>query len=111
MRSRPICTFVIQSSFSAFGESLLPGGSRSLLSFAKLTNGFGMRHRLTGIGLTDPFFNLCQETEPFDRVLKRGTFRKLFDNLQDLLLDHISSHLKPPATRTLRHFTLGVNFP
>jgi len=67
---------------------------------------------LPGVGLTNPLFNLGQETEPLDRVLKRGTLRKFFDDLQDLLLDRIGSHGRvPPATRTLRHFSSDVNLP
>ena len=66
--------------------------SRSAGSSTNLTNGLGVRHRLTGIGLTKAFLDFCQEAEAFDRILKSGRIRKPLHNLKDLLLDCFGGH-------------------
>ncbi|MDE3042279.1 MAG: hypothetical protein KGJ82_17125, partial [Nitrospirota bacterium] len=68
------------------------GGSRSAGSSTDLLNSLGVGNRLTNIRLTKAFLNFCQETEPFDRILKRGIIRNPLHNLKYLLLDRFSSH-------------------
>lgn len=57
-----------------------------------LTNGLGVGNRLACVGLTEAFFNFCQETKPFDSIFKRGCVREQLDSLKNSLLDGLSSH-------------------
>lgn len=66
------------------------GGGERL--FADQGNGLGVGDCLPSIGLAKAFLDFRQETEPFDRILKRGGIRKPFHNLKNLLLDRFSGH-------------------
>ena len=67
------------------------GGERL---FTDQENGLCVGSRLTSIGLTKAFLDLCQEAEPFDRILKGGSIRKSLNNLKDLLFHCLSGHDK-----------------
>ena len=60
--------------------------------FREQENGFGVGNRLARIRLAKAFLDLCQETEPFDRILKRGRIRKPLHNLKDFLFHRFRGH-------------------
>ena len=68
-----------------------PDGEGEIL-LRELKNGFCVGDRFARIGLTKAFFDLYQEAEAFDRILKRGSIKKPLHNLKDLLFDRFSGH-------------------
>ena len=72
------------------------GPSKGLISLQEAAFDVLMRGQATGVGMTKPFLDLGDETQPFDRILDRGVLRQALDRLYRALLlcfrDFLSIH-------------------